>query len=623
MVKKKAKNMLQLEKLLDLQVLRIRQLGRWLTSHFSYAIKHLPDKEELIFRVFKNSVVILFLIKKSPLFKKKILSMLEYQPASKWTTFLDNLNTSKNQNTLTMELLQISLQELTLKEKVCQPFWNPAYKELSEKLLLPTETDFVDLASTSSNNWCQKREVGLRYLETLKTELLNKNLQTTFSPSFTSSLVGKWEKEVIPVVKLKTLRIKIYPTKNQKKILDRFIDTSRYVYNRTLEYINNGYKINPQNLRDLLVTENTKKNLEEYKAFDEPINELKKLKSSSSEEEKKKLELQIKELQKKRRNEMKKFDFSKNPLISQFEIETPKDIRDCAVERCCNAFTTGYANLRNGNIKFFKMKFKKKTEKKQTIELTPKLISVKNGKIKMTKKFFKDDCFFEVDKHNIRRIKDLKIKNNVDITRSDNEYYLNICVETTPKKSNLDTVAGVDLGIRTFATVHSSNATTQVVTEYDQGSNLLFKLNKKLKILKNLRRIRKKQLSKIDKKKCDVVDRIHWDFINDLLLHNDVVYIGDIKSHDIVKNGKNRYINRGFNDLKFYKLKQRLLYKASVAGKKVIYVPEHNTTKTCSSCGIINNEVGASKIFECFSCGLVTGRDINASKNIKMKGILG
>jgi transposase len=52
----------------------------------------------------------------------------------------------------------------------------------------------------------------------------------------------------------------------------------------------------------------------------------------------------------------------------------------------------------------------------------------------------------------------------------------------------------------------------------------------------------------------------------------------------------------------------------------VFLVPEHYTTKTCSCCGTINNKVGSKEIFECGECNLITGRDMNASKNMKMKG---
>jgi putative transposase len=119
-----------------------------------------------------------------------------------------------------------------------------------------------------------------------------------------------------------------------------------------------------------------------------------------------------------------------------------------------------------------------------------------------------------------------------------------------------------------------------------------------------------------------MVDLLHWNFINDILKEHDLIYLGDIKSHDIVKGAKNKSLNLEFNDLKFYQLKQRLLYKAAVQGKVVIYVPEHHTTKTCSNCGTINNNVGSKEIFQCCNCKLVTGRDINAAKNIKMKGIM-
>jgi len=322
---------------------------------------------------------------------------------------------------------------------------------------------------------------------------------------------------------------------------------------------------------------------------------------------------------------MKDYNYSKNESINAFEIETPKDIRACAVKRCCDAFKTGFTNLKNGNIKYFNMKFKKKTDKSQTIELTPKNISIKNNNIRIAPEFFKDNCILEIDKHNKRKIKNLKIENNVDITRSSDGYYLYLSIKTTESESSkLDIVAGVDLGVRTFATVYSSKMSNSepVITEYKHKADLLDKLNKKINMLKNFRRIRKKQISKLEKKKSNIVNKLHWDFINDLLSCNDMIYIGDIKSHDIVKNGKNKYLNVAFNDLKFYQLKQKLIYKAFITGKKVLYVSEHYTTKTCSCCGIMNENVGRNEVFKCSTCKLVTGRDINASKNIKMKGML-
>ena len=542
--------------------------------------------------------------------------MLEFLSTNKsnWTTFLDNLSSFQSQNTLHIQLLQILLQESISREKAWRPFWTPAYKDASEILLLPTKIDSADSDSTLFNNWLPKQVEELSSLKIAQTKLQNKNLQKTFSQSFMSSLVDKWEKEVIPVVKLKTLKIKIYPNRDQIIILDEFINTSRYVYNRTLEYINNGHKVNFMKLRDLLVTGNTKKGHEEYKAFDLRIKELHDQKTKGDPEQ---INKEIKALQKERRDLMKKYDSVKNPLIRDFELKTPKDIRANAVKRCCDAFTTGFSNLKKGHIKHFKLKYKKKSEKIQSIELTPKNIYIKNEKINILPETFGINCVLKTHKP----LKNITIKNNVDIIRKKNEYWVHISVPTEPiPQTSLERIAGVDPGVRTFATVYSYDKENIKIVEYQHKIEVLKNLNRKLTILKDKRR-RKKHFNKIEKRKEDLVDNLHWDFINHLLKNNDVVYYGDIKSHDIVKNGKNRVLNQVFNDLKFYQLKQRLLYKAYIYGKKVIIVPEHYTTKTCSCCGTINNNVGSKEVFTCGNCETITGRDMNASKNMILKGM--
>lgn len=406
------------------------------------------------------------------------------------------------------------------------------------------------------------------------------------------------------------------------------------------------HRPNFQDLRDLLVTEQTKKHYEEYKEYDTIINELRKIKKVATEQtEKDKIDKEIDKIQQDRRDKMKEFDSSKNPMIKEFELKTPKDIRASAVKKCCDAYKSGFSNLRNGNIKSFNPKFKKKTEKEQSFEITPKLISIVNNPIinktkKKEKKEIKGtfikltpslmiDSLIKISKNSQKKIKNLEIDKNVDIKRIESNYYLYICVSWEKKLSCIEerpnhekVVSGGDIGVRSFLTIHQGE---NKIVEYTHRSDLLKKLNKKLFVLKNLSKSRNKQtkkkfLDRIDKKKVDLVDKLHWDIINDILKENDILYLGDIKSHNIVKGGKNTALNRDFNDLKFYKFKTRLLYKASVYGKGVILVKEHNTTKTCSCCGKINNNVGSSKIFNCEACGLVTGRDMNACKNMKLKG---
>lgn len=610
----------QLEKLLDLQDLILKQLGRWLTTHLLYATGHLPGKEKSIYKVFKHCVATVFLMKKSHIFKNKISSMLGSLPKNKWMIFLDKLSISKDQNILHIQLLQIFLQESISKERDFRPFWTRAYKEISESLLLPTKTDCVDLDLISSNNLSLKQEEKSQFLTIQTTKVQNKNSQKISSQSFMSSLADKWEKEAIVTAKLKTLKIKIYPTQNQKKIINGFIDTSRYVYNKTVYHIKKGHRVNFQSLRDLLVTENTKKKSPIYQEFDDKINILKNQKKTSLNKEL--IDNEIKDLQKQKRNAVKNIQSKKNLLVQDFETSTPKEIRAAAVKRCTDAHKTGFSNLRTGNIKFFNMKFKKKTDRDQSIEIPPSGISIKDCKIKIYPTFFADECYLSV--HNKKQLKDIQISHNVDLLRRDKEYFICIPIHVESKKSTLTRIAGIDLGIRTFATVHTHDKDITTCTKYKHRSDLLKKYNSKIKLLKSLRQkhVRKKHFTKLEKKKKNMVDCLHWSFINHLLENNDVVYLGDIKSHDIVKNGKNKTLNLNFNDLKFHVLKNRLLYKAGTLCKLVYLVPEHFTTKTCSRCGDINQKVGSREIFACNTCNLITDRDVNAAKNIKMKGFL-
>jgi putative transposase len=238
----------------------------------------------------------------------------------------------------------------------------------------------------------------------------------------------------------------------------------------------------------------------------------------------------------------------------------------------------------------------------------------------------KEDSILKVHAKSQKKLRHIKILNNIDIVRNNQGYFVHVLVTTsTILCQEHEKIGSIDLGIRTLGTVHihnlSSNETS--IVEYKHRDDLLKKYNNKLDTLKSQKgRVRKRHFLKIEKKKKDVVDLTHWLFINDLLSRTDIIYLGDIKSHDIVTGGKNKRLNRAFNDLKFYQLKTRLLYKAGLLGKLVDLTPEPYTTKTCSRCGAINNTVGSKEVFACPCCDLVTGRDFNAAKNMKMKGIL-
>lgn len=65
---------------------------------------------------------------------------------------------------------------------------------------------------------------------------------------------------------------------------------------------------------------------------------------------------------------------------------------------------------------------------------------------------------------------------------------------------------------------------------------------------------------------------------------------------------------------------QKLKDKAESAGRLVVEVNPRNTSRTCSSCGIIDAEARKGKTFKC-SCGHTEDADINAAKNILRLGL--
>jgi putative transposase len=213
----------------------------------------------------------------------------------------------------------------------------------------------------------------------------------------------------------------------------------------------------------------------------------------------------------------------------------------------------------------------------------------------------------------------LEIINNCKILKQFGEYYISI-VYTKDKsefEDNPDSYCGIDPGVRDFMTVFGNDG----YSTYNMNAGLK-ELNKDMYFMKKLRRIRRKAYFKRERKKENRVNQVHSDTVNDILSRYNTIFYGDIKSHDIVKKSNNSRLNKDFNDIKFYQFKQRLLNKALEVGKRVFLVNEAYTSKTCSSCGQVDKKLGSNKTYTCKNCDCVMDRDINAAKNIFMKGVI-
>ena len=111
----------QLELVRVSQGLDLKHYVNWGIKTKLDVIKHLPDKESFVNKIFKQCVVLLCLTKCQKTSIKKTLSTLVSRPRNKWMTLLDKFatwNPILNQEIeLVIYWFQTLVQELTLKEK--------------------------------------------------------------------------------------------------------------------------------------------------------------------------------------------------------------------------------------------------------------------------------------------------------------------------------------------------------------------------------------------------------------------------------------------------------------------------------------------------------------------------
>lgn len=124
-------------------------------------------------------------------------------------------------------------QDSISRGKDCAPYWTDLCAEISSRLLLPVVTDSQGLDSSLLSIWSNKT-VATSWFSTKLYTAQTQNSQPIFSVSSTSSLV-EWT-DLESTVK-KSNKIRIYLGPEQKKIVKKWLGVARFVYNKTIEYL--------------------------------------------------------------------------------------------------------------------------------------------------------------------------------------------------------------------------------------------------------------------------------------------------------------------------------------------------------------------------------------------------
>lgn len=253
--------------------------------------------------------------------------------------------------------------------------------------------------------------------------------------------------------------------------------------------------------------------------------------------------------------------------------------------------------------------------------------------------FVKTDLKIKKDKLYLPKIKSsLSYTENIPtnyssclLIKDNNKYYLSFTydVEYENKKEN-NNVLGIDLGLMSLYT--DSNGEKQkrfskkLYKKYRNRIDILNQsLSKKKKGSKRRKRV-KKQLAKAYKK----LSNTNKDFLHkaskklvDNKEHN--IALGNINIKNIIKKNSNTKSNKGlvksFYGASLGMFKNFVEYKTKKAGKMFIFVEENYTSKTCSCCGHINNNLKLSdRMYECNNCENSIDRDFNSAINMKLLG---
>lgn len=273
-----------------------------------------------------------------------------------------------------------------------------------------------------------------------------------------------------------------------------------------------------------------------------------------------------------------------------------------------------YKNFFEGRASF--PKFKSKKTNKFSFNIPQAVSIVNNNRLKIFK--FPDGIKVKLHREIIGTIKNATIKLNPS-----GKYYVSLTVEydsQVPAKPKVEpsSATGVDLGIKTYATLSDG---TKIFYPMYLERNLVKLKELQTKFSKSKsNRVRleiAKLYEKITNQRLDFIHKL----TKELVTKYDNIAIEDLDIKSMLSENKD--LSRRILDCSWYTFRQQLTYKAELYGCNLVVIHKYYpSSKSCSSCGCINNNLKLTdREYICPNCGLTLDRDFNASLNILKVGL--
>ena len=202
-------------------------------------------------------------------------------------------------------------------------------------------------------------------------------------------------------------------------------------------------------------------------------------------------------------------------------------------------------------------------------------------------------------------------------------YLLAVCEVDEPKPEDVEHVMGVDLGIVNIAT--ESDGTEHRGTKVNTVRKRRQRQRKRLqkKGAKSAKRVLKKIRRKEKRFAKDVNHTISKRIAQQAKHTKSAIALEDLKGiRERVRVRKSQRAT--LHSWSFRDLKEKIVYKAALAGVKVVMTDPRNTSKTCSECGHCSRSNRKNQAdFQCINCGYAANADHNAARNISVLGWAG
>ncbi len=189
------------------------------------------------------------------------------------------------------------------------------------------------------------------------------------------------------------------------------------------------------------------------------------------------------------------------------------------------------------------------------------------------------------------------------------------CEVSIPKKRNVSSAVGIDVGLENFATLSDGNVVANprfFVNSQKRLARLQRRLSRKVKDSKHWINARFKVTrthNKITNQRSDFLHKLS----KSLSLQFGTIVVEKLTIKNMMKN---HHLAKSIADASWAKFIQMLSYKAESAGGKVICVNPRGTTAKCSGCGRDVPKSLKIRKHSCPFCGLSLHRDHNSAINI-------